>query len=123
MRHGAPYQRQRFIDIERLGQVFEGTALIGGHGAVEVGMRRHHDDGQVRVFLAHARHQVETIGSGHADIGDQDIRALTHDAGFGLIGTLEGFHLEVGLCQSALQHPANGTVVIDDTDAGSLAHV
>ncbi len=40
---GALDQGDRLVDVERLGQVFEGAALVGGHCAVEVGMRGHDD--------------------------------------------------------------------------------
>ena len=37
------------VDVERLRQVFERAALVGGHRAVEVRVRGHHDDRQRRV--------------------------------------------------------------------------
>ena len=46
--HGAADQLDRLGQVERLGQVFEGAALEGRHGAVQVGERRHDDDRQAR---------------------------------------------------------------------------
>ena len=42
-----PYEVHGLIDIERLRQIFECAALIGRHGAVQIRMRRHDDDGQI----------------------------------------------------------------------------
>ena len=41
--HRAAHQRQGFINVKRFGQVFERAALIRGNGAVQVGVRRHHN--------------------------------------------------------------------------------
>jgi hypothetical protein len=37
-------ERHRLINVEWFRQVFEGAALIGRDCAVEIRMRRHHDD-------------------------------------------------------------------------------
>ncbi|MNF42372.1 hypothetical protein D3C84_234190 [compost metagenome] len=41
---GALDQRHGLVHVERLGQVLEGAALVGGHRAVQVGMGGHDDD-------------------------------------------------------------------------------
>ena len=43
---GPTHQVDRIIDIKRLGQILEGTALVGGHRTVQIGMRGHDDGGQ-----------------------------------------------------------------------------
>ena len=54
MGNGAPHRIDSRVDVEGLGQIFERAALIGRNGAVEVGIRGHDDDRQVRVRLAQA---------------------------------------------------------------------
>ena len=41
----------RLFDIERFRQIFERAAVIGRYRAVEIGVRGHDDDRQIRVVL------------------------------------------------------------------------
>jgi hypothetical protein len=46
---GTTHQGDCLVDVERLGQVFEGAALVGVDRAVQIRMRCHDDDGQIRL--------------------------------------------------------------------------
>jgi hypothetical protein len=48
LRDGPAHQVDGLVDVEGLGQVFEGAALEGRNGGVEVGIGGHDDDRQVR---------------------------------------------------------------------------
>jgi len=41
---GPAHEGEQFVDVEGLGDVFEGAALQRLHGGAEIGERRHHDD-------------------------------------------------------------------------------
>ncbi len=119
---GAADQRNGIVDVEGLGQVLEGTALVGGHGAVEVRMRRHDDDRQARMLRANLRQHVEAAGARHADVREDDVRLLGLQRAEHAIGAVETARDHAGLLQGFLQHPADGTVVIDDPDGFVLRH-
>jgi hypothetical protein len=113
---GAAHLIDGLVEVEGLRQVLEGTAVEGGHGAVEVRVRGHDDDRQVRDGGVDLLQQIEAVDAGHADVGQDHVGALAlqrlHDAD--AVG--EAGHIHVGLAQRALQHPADGAVVVDDPD-------
>ena len=45
---GAAHEVHRLVDVEGLGQILEGAALIGRDRRIEVGMRGHDDHRQAR---------------------------------------------------------------------------
>ena len=47
----ARYELHGLVDIERLRQILERAALIRGHGAVEIRVRRDHDHRDVGIGL------------------------------------------------------------------------
>ena len=47
-----PDEIDRLIDIERLREILEGAALVGGNRTVEIRMCGHHDDGQLGLAVA-----------------------------------------------------------------------
>ncbi|MCY1446551.1 hypothetical protein D9M71_631290 [compost metagenome] len=114
---GALDQRDGFVDVERLGQVFEGAALVGGHRAVQVGMRGHDDHRQARVQFADLCQQVEAAGAGHADVGNDHVRLLPAEAAEYAVGAIEAQRVHAFLLQGFLQYPADGAVVVDDPDS------
>jgi hypothetical protein len=119
---GAADQLDGARQVEGLGQVFEGAALERRNGAVEVGERRHDDDGQAGVLGLDLVEQVEPGAAGHADVAHQDLRALLFVVG----GKFEGGqHLarvgeaargQVFAQQGLLQHEADRLVVINYPD-------
>ena len=46
-------------EVERLREVFEGTAFIRRDGAAEIRVRRHYDHRQVRMRIVHALEEIE----------------------------------------------------------------
>ncbi|MND56661.1 hypothetical protein D3C80_477720 [compost metagenome] len=119
---GALDQRHGFVDVEGLGQVLEGAALVGGHRAVQVGMGGHDDHWQARVQLADPCQQVQAAGTGHADVGDDHVRLLAGEAAEQAVGALEALGGHAFLLQGLFQDPADGTVVVDDPDGFTTAH-
>jgi hypothetical protein len=117
--HRAADQLHRLGQIEGLGQVLEGAALEGRHGAVQVGERRHDDHGQAGQLFLDLAQQVQARAPRHADVADQDLRAvlvggfqrLEHFAGVG-----EAAGGKVIAQQGLLQHEADGLVIINDPD-------
>ena len=62
--------------VKGLGQVLEGAALEGRDRAVDVGVRRHDDDGQPRHAGLHLGQQIDARATGHADVADQHLRLV-----------------------------------------------
>ena len=122
MLEGALDQRHGLVDVERLGQVLEGAALVAGYRAVQVGVRGHDDHRQARVQLADACQQVEAAGPGHADVGDDHVRLLASQAGEYTVGTVETLGGHAFLLQGLFQYPADGTIVVDNPDGFTAAH-
>ena len=104
----------RLVDVERLRQILERAALVRGHGAVEIRVRRDHDDGNVRVRAREPLHELEAAHVGHADIGDQHVGPAVLQRVEKFLAGLEGAREHVGLLQGLLEHPPNRLVVVDD---------
>ncbi|MCY1182830.1 hypothetical protein D9M73_234080 [compost metagenome] len=119
---GALDQRHRLVDVERLGQVFEGAALVGGHRAFQVGMGGHDYHRQARIQLADARQQVETAGTRHADVGEDHARLLEAQAVEQAVGAVEALAGQTGLLQGLFQDPADRAVIVDDPDGFRSVH-
>ena len=119
---GALDQRHGVVDVERLGQVLEGAALVGSHRAIQVGVRGHDDHRQARVLLADLREHVQAAEAGHADVGDDHIRLLAGEAGQHAVSAVEALRGHAFLLQGLFQDPADGAVVVDDPDVFASAH-
>ncbi len=73
---GTAYERNRLVDVERFRQVFESTATIRGDGAVQVGVRGDHDDGNRRSLVVDQIEQLDAAQTRHANVGDDRGRGL-----------------------------------------------
>ena len=116
-------ERYGLVYVERFGQVFESTALIGRDGTVEIGMCRHDDDRYLWPFRGKFIQQGETIHTGHPDIGDDAVRfaclqLLQHAVCIGKAGDVHACCFE-----RFLQHPPDRIIVIDNPDVSSVSHV
>ena len=109
----------RFVDVERLRQILERAALVGGHGAVEIRVRRDHDDGNVGIRAREPLHELEAAHVGHADVGDQHVGPAVLERVEEFLAGLEGAREHVGLLQRLLEHPPHGLVVVDDPNGQS----
>src|SRR5690606_35686586 len=111
------------VDVERLGQIFEGAPLIGGHRTVQIGVCRDDDNRQPREQLADAGQQLQSAAAGHADIADQHIGTLlAAQPRHGAVGIVETYRLQAILLQGLFQYPADGAIVINDPDIGGWIH-
>ena len=104
----------RFGHIERLGQVFEGAAVIGGDGTVQIGMGGHDDHRHIRVFRLDPLQQRNTVHPRHADVGHDGVGLLPRQCLEDAVGAAEGSDLDSGLFQGLFQHPANRPVIVYD---------
>ena len=113
---GLGYQRDRFVDIEWLGEIFEGAALVCGHRAIEIREGGDDDDGDVGVSAGKLLHEFQSTHVGHANIGDDDFRLLVAQCLEELRPRFEasGRHLRQRQCLR--QNPANGLVIVHDPD-------
>ena len=116
-------QRDGLVDVEGLWQVLEGTALVRGDRGVEVAVRGHHDDRQVRMPAAQRGQQAEAAGAGHADVGDQYVGFMSLQRRERRLGGVEGARLHAALLQRSLEHPADGGIVVHEPDVERLGHL
>ena len=102
-----PDQLDCFIDIERLWQVFECTALVRGHGVLKIGVRGYDNNRQVRADAAQAFEQGQAIHARHAHVRYQHIRRFFFDGVQKMFAALETSRLHVRLAQGFFEHPAH----------------
>ena len=112
----------RLIDVERLRQVFEGTALVGGHGAVEIRVAGHDDDREMRAAGRDLAEQLQAVGVGHANVADDRVGLAPLKPRAHPGGALEPFHREPRAAEGAFEHPPDGLVIVDDPDLALAAH-
>ena len=74
--HRAPDELDRLRHVEGLRQVFESASLERGNGAVEIGVRRHHDHRQAGQSLLDLAQQIDARAPGHADVRHQHLRLV-----------------------------------------------
>ena len=107
-------QRQRLVDIERLGQVLERAALERGDRTVEVGIRGHDDHRDLRMLRLDLGEQLDARPAWHSDV-------THHHQRFGLRRARAASRRRAGersirdafAGERLFQHPADRAVVID----------
>jgi len=117
----AAHDGDQLVDVERLGQVFEGTAFRRLDRRQDGVLRAHHDDAQFRADFLDARNQVEAVFIGHDDVGDDDVAlARRHPVpqGRGLARRLD---IQSGAAECLRDHGADRRVVVGDKN-GAAAH-
>jgi len=120
---GSPaHQLHRLVHVEGLREVLERPPLVGCDGAVEVRVRGHDDDRQVRETTADLPQQLEAVPVWHPDVRDHDVwqpfpQTLQDPAAAGERGDLHPRPL-----QRLLQHPADRAVVVDHPDRFPSLH-
>ena len=102
------------IDVEGLRQVFERAALEGRYRAVEVRIRGHDDDRDLRMPLLHFGQQLEARFARHADVGDEHLRFVQRERLPHLVGGGERLVGNALARERLLEHPADRAVVVDD---------
>ena len=83
-------------------------------------MRGHDDHRQLRSPRAHFIEQVEAGLAGHAHVGDEHVGLAAAQCRERAVGVLERGGRHARLLERALEHPADGGVVVDDPDLKSL---
>jgi hypothetical protein len=104
------------VDIERFWQVFERTALVGGNGVFQVGMRGDDDDRQVGSTATQTLEQGKAAHAGHANIGDQHVWIALANCVQQVFRALEAARLHIGLLERFLEHPAHRLVIVNYPD-------
>ncbi len=117
---GAAHQIDGLVDVEGLGQILEGAALICGNRRVQIGVRRHDDDGKTGPRHLNVLEQIQSAASGHADVGHQHIGSVRAQGHQHIVGLIEALGGHAAALQRLLQHPANGGVVVDQPDLQRL---
>ncbi len=113
----ARYELHRFVDVERLRQVLERAALVRGHRAVQVGVRRDHDHRDIGIGPREPLHELEAAHIGHSNVGHEHVGPIALERGEELPAGIERARNHVRLLQRLLEHPAHRLVVVDDPNA------
>jgi len=107
--------------LERLGEEVEGAGLHRLHGAVHPAVRRHDDDGYVRVAGHHLAQEAEAVHFRHDEIGHDYIGAIALEGGEGLLAIGGHLHLVTFPLERGRKDLPQVLFVIDDEDA--IRHV
>ena len=119
---GAPHHTDKFVEVEGLGQVFEGAALGRLDRRQQGILGAHDDDAQCRADLADARYQIESVFVGHHHVGDDQIPFPVADP-LPQGGRVAGrAHVEAGAAQGPVEHGADGAVVVGDENGRRRHH-
>ena len=108
----AANQLDRLVDVERLREIFERAALERRDGTVEIGERRHDDDGQARQPLVHRLQQLEARAARHPDVGHEHLRRLVVERGQRVAHVREALRREAVPGECLFKHPADRLVVV-----------
>ena len=116
------HQRYGLLQVERLGKILKCPALISRHGAVEIGIRGHHDDGKTgHVFAEHVE-QFQPAGTRHANVGHNDVRLFASDTLQHVIRAVKQCDRKPCVGQRFLKHPADRGIIIYYPDGGFSSH-
>ena len=114
-------ERGDLVEIERLGQVVVGAALRRLDGIRHRVLRRHHDEEGVDPLLAGARQDVEPGHVGHADVEQGDVEGTAAERLQRLGAARDRDDGVPALRAGALEHPADGLLVVGDEDGAGKA--
>ena len=106
----------RGIDVKRFRQVFEGATLKRRDRALQVGVRGHDDDGDLRQACLDLLQQVDARLAWHADVTHHHPRGVFVERLQRLVGGLEQSASNAFPLQGLLEDPAYRAVVVDDPD-------
>ena len=112
----APDQLHCLVDVERLGQIFEGAALKRRDGRIEIGKGRDDDDRNGRMLGLDGLQQFQPGGTGHAYIGNQNLRRFRLQRLQGIARTGKTAGGKILARKRFFQHPADGLIVVNDPD-------
>jgi hypothetical protein len=107
---------QRLLQVERLGQVIESSALDRTHRRRQIAKRCHDDDRQVGHELAKTRQRRQAIHAGQMDIKEEDIGPLLVRQREGLFGGSGHGNGVAVAAQSALERPAHRFFIVYNQD-------
>src|SRR5690606_3426924 len=111
------------VYVEGFRQIFKRAALIGSHRTVQIGVSGHDDDRYLRMVSVQVAQQRQPVDTGHADVADDGIGYFTIQLVQCAVTGIKNPRINIGLLQGLLQHPADGTIVINDPDTVRLLHV
>src|SRR5262245_3485952 len=108
------------IEVEGLGQVVVSAAL-GGLDRVHHGVLRGHDDEErVEAAVARLLEHVQTRDVGHADVDEGNVDAAGLEGLQRSRAAGDGAHRVPARRERALEHPADGLLVVGDEDGGGV---
>ena len=123
LRQGARRQRDRFVEVEGLGQELVRAAAKSAGRAGDIGIGRHHDNRQLRSLRLERIEKAESVEAGHAHVGEhQRRRGLRFERLQRGARAVVRLHAIAGLAQRFAEHIAHGAVVVDDPDPLGFRH-
>ncbi len=112
----AANQFDRLVDVEGLGQVFEGAALEGGDRRVQIREGGDDDHRDAGVLGLDGLQQFQAGGTGHADVGHQHLRRAVLQGCHRIACAGETLRGEIFSGQGFFEHPAYRFVVVNNPD-------
>ena len=115
---GAADDGQQFLQVERLGQVFEGAALGGLDRGHQRGLGAHDDHAQLGADAPDAGDEVEPVLVRHDDVGDDEVAFAVLDPAPERRGVAGAADLVAGAAERLGQDGADRAVVVGDEHGG-----
>ena len=103
---------QQRLHVEALAQVVHGAVAHGLHGPLNGTVSRHHDDGQLGVFLADPSQQFMTVHVRHLYVREHHVHRRRAKSGKGLPAIGNTAHGDPRFHQGGLQRLAQGRIVL-----------
>ena len=110
--------RQQLVVAERLLDVIEGALVHRLHRRLQRGLRRHEDDGRVRVLLARRGEDLDAADVGHPDVGEHDVGLQLGELRESRPAAVRGVRVEAGVAQQDAERLENPLLVVDDEHGG-----
>src|SRR5258708_33546001 len=116
---------EELVVVKRLLYVIEGALIHRLHGTLQRGLRRHQNDGRVRVLLPRRSKNLDAADVGHADIGEHDVRLDRAEALQSLAATARRVRVEARIAQEDAERFQNALLIVDDENRrrAIVAHV
>jgi hypothetical protein len=117
----APCSASEPLELERLDQKVAGAGPDGADRVGDLGAATHHDHRGVRILAPGRLEDVEAVGAGHAQVGQDDVEVLLRQLREAT-RAIRRDHVEGGRPQQPRQAATEGLFVVTEEKLRHLRH-